>query len=93
MYILTWYMSITLSLYRDYSYPLTLYLSLILTPLKLNLGTYSSSQREIKFRHCLFAFSIKVNAKLGIFMSLLCKNGKEMYKKTVIHVQSCCFTY
>ena len=33
------------------------------------------------------------NAKLGSFTSLSCSDGirKEMYKKIVMHVQSCCF--
>ena len=30
------------------------------------------------------------NMKLGIFTSKSCKNGKEVYKKSVMHVQSCC---
>ena len=34
-----------------------------------------------------------LNGKLGIFMSLLCSDGKEIYKKSVLHVQCCFFAY
>ena len=33
------------------------------------------------------------NTKLGFFTSYSRKNGKEMYKKCVMHLQSCCFAY
>ena len=32
-------------------------------------------------------------AKLGIFTLWSGKNRKEMYKKSVMHVRSCCFAY
>ena len=31
------------------------------------------------------------NVKLGTFTSYLCSDGKVMYKKSVMHVQSCYF--
>ena len=31
------------------------------------------------------------NVKLGIFTGNRAVEGKEMYKKSVMHVQSCCF--
>ena len=31
------------------------------------------------------------NVKLGIFTSQSRKDGEEMYEKSVMHVQSCCF--
>ena len=31
------------------------------------------------------------NVKLGIFTASRAIDGKEMYKKSVTHVQSCCF--
>ena len=33
------------------------------------------------------------NEKLGIFTSQSCISGKEIYKKGMMHVQSCCFAF
>ena len=55
-------------------------------------GTISKFPPPKKRSRCLFTFSIK-RKKLGIFTSSLWKNGKEMYKKIVIHVQNCCLAY
>ena len=55
-----------------------------------NLHKKESSEREIKFRRACFYSLI---AKLGIFTLWSGKNRKEMYKKSVMHVRSCCFAY
>ena len=48
-----------------------------------------------KIRHHVFASSTKRENKTfqqGDFKSQSCSDGEEMYKKIVMHVQSCCFT-
>ena len=52
---------------------------------------YPSSWRESnEFCYCLFT-SFTENVKLGIFTGSRAVDGKEMYIKNVMHVQSRCF--
>ena len=72
------------SLYRDYSYLLTL--------LNLNSkGRYSSPESEIKFRRCLFTFSIK--HEIRHFRVVVVQKRQGNVRKSVMHMQSCCFAY
>ena len=57
-------------------------------------GLYQSSGKE-KESHCL-VFTSPTNVKLGIFTSLSCNDGKEMYKKAwctceVVYIVQSCF--
>ena len=63
------------------------------TLLKLNSKRpYPSSEREIIFRRCLFTFSIKRKIR-HLHVVVVLKRQKKMYKKSVMHVQGCCFAY
>ena len=74
------------SLYRDYSYPITL--SSRGTLLKLNFkGPYPSSEREIKFRRCLFTSCIKHEIR---HFHVVVVQKRE---RSVMHEQSYCFAY
>ena len=62
------------------------------TLLKLNFkGPYSSSEREIKFRRCLFTSSIK--RQIRHFHVVVVQKQKRNVQKSVMHVRSCCFAY
>ena len=52
-------------------------------------GPYPSSEREIKFRRCLFTF-FSVKREIRHFHVVVGKKSKEIYKSE-LHVQSCCF--
>ena len=52
-------------------------------------GTISKFKIEIKFRRCLFTFSIKRKITKGIFTSQSCKNGQSNIQKSVIQLRSC----
>ena len=76
------------SLYSDYSYPLTV--NCRRTLLKLNFkGPYSSSEREIKLRRCLFTSSIK--REIRHFHVVVVQKRERNEQKSVFHVRSCCF--
>ena len=53
------------------------------------LSTYPSSWRE--WILLLLVYVRSQNMKLSIFTGSRAVDGKEMYKKSVMHVQSCCF--
>ena len=60
------------------------------TLLKLNFkGLYPSSEREIKFRRCLFTSSIK--REIRHFYVVVVQKRERNVQKSVMHVQSCCF--
>ena len=62
------------------------------TLLKLNFkGQCSSSEREIKFRRCLFTSSI--NRKIRHFHVVVVQKQERIVQKRVMHVRSCCFAY
>ena len=62
------------------------------TLLKLNFkGPYSSSEREIKFRRCLFTSSIK--RQIRHFHVVVVQKQERNVEKSVMHVRSCCFAY
>ena len=62
------------------------------TPLNLkSKGPYSSSQSEIKFRRCLFTFTIK--HEIGYFHVVVTQKRQRNVQKRVMHVQSCCFVH
>ena len=62
------------------------------TLLKLNFkGPYSSSEREIKFRRCLFTSSIK--RQIRHFHVVVVQKQERNVQKSVMHVRSCCFAY
>ena len=62
------------------------------TLLKLNSkGSYTSSEREIKFRRCPFTFSIKHQIKH--FHVVVVQKRQRNVQKSVMHVQSCFFAY
>ena len=70
-------------LYGDYSYPLTF----------ANVGKPNwSSGREIKVRRCLFTFSIQREIR-HFHVVVVKKRQRNVEKKNVMHVQSCCFAY
>ena len=50
-------------------------------------GAYPSSERDIKFRRFLFTNSIK-----AVHVVVVQKQAKKC-KKSMMHVQSCCFAY
>ena len=52
-------------------------------------GPYSSSEREIKFRRCLFTYYIKDEIRYSHVVDVQ-KRAKKC-TKSVMHVQSCCF--
>ena len=77
------------SLYSDYSYPIPYFVKCRRTLLKLNFkGPWPSSEREIKFRRCLFTSSIKRKISHSVSRRSRAKTGKK--QKSVMHVQSCC---
>ena len=79
------------SLYRDYSYPITFFKCRRTLP-KLNFkGPYPSSEREIKFRRCLFTSSIKHETRH--FHVVVVQKQERNVQKKGMHVQSCCFAY
>ena len=60
----------------------------------LNLNSrepYSSSESEIKFRRCLFTFSL--NYEIRHFHVVVVQKRQRNVQKSVPHVQSCCFSY
>ena len=60
------------------------------TLLKLNFKRpNSSSEREIKFRRCLFTSSIKL--EIRHFHVVVVQKRKRNVQKSVMHVRSCCF--
>ena len=62
------------------------------TLLKLNSsGPHLSSEREIKFRRCLFAFCIK--RENSHFHVLVVQKRQKNVQERVTHVQSCSFAY
>ena len=62
------------------------------TLLKLNFkGPYPSSEREIKFRCCLFTSSIK--RQIRHFHVVVVQKQERNVQKSVMHVRSCCFAY
>ena len=62
------------------------------TLLELNsLGPYPSSEREIKFRRCLFTSSIE--REIRHFHVVVGQKGAKKCTKRVMHVQRCCFAY
>ena len=61
-------------------------------PPKLNSkGPYSSPESEIKFRRCLFTFSIK--HEIRHFRVVVVQKRQGNVRKNVMHMQSCCFAY
>ena len=52
---------------------------------------FPGSRREREMCRRFPTFSIIV--KIRQFASYLCSDGKEMYKKSVLHVQSCCYRH
>ena len=53
-------------------------------------GPHPSSDRDGR----IYRLAVPVLKNLfGRFTSQSCRDSKEMYKKSVIHVQSCCFAY
>ena len=54
-------------------------------------GPYPSSEREIKFRRCLFMYSIK--REIRHFHVVVVHKRQRNVQKGVMHVQSCCFGY
>ena len=59
------------------------------TLLKLNFkGPNSSSEREIKFRRCLFTTSVK--REMRHFHVVVVQKRKRNVQKSVMHVRSCC---
>ena len=69
------------SLYRNYSYPLTLSNKCRWTLLELNSeGPYPSSEKEIKFRRCLFTHSIKHEIR-HFHVVVVQKRAKKCTKK------------
>ena len=62
------------------------------TLLKLNFkGPYSSSEREIKFRRCLFTSSMK--REIRHFRVAVVQKRERNTQKSVMHLRSCCFVY
>ena len=53
-------------------------------------GLYLSSLKQ-KQKIVVMCSRPPKNVKLGSFTSLSCSDGKQMYKKRVMHVQRCCF--
>ena len=53
------------------------------------LSTISKFMRRMNF--VIACLRPPQNVKLGIFTGSRTVDGKEMYKKRVMHVQSCCF--
>ena len=63
-----------------------------LTLLNLNSREpYSSLESEIKFRRCLFTFSL--NYEIRHFHVVVVQKRQRNVQKSVPHVQSCCFSY
>ena len=54
-------------------------------------GPYPSSEREIKFRRCLFTFSIK--REIRHFHVVVVQKRQRNVQKSVMHVQSWCFAF
>ena len=52
-------------------------------------GPYPSSGREMKFRRCLFTFSIKREIRYFHVVVVVLRKRQ----KSVMHVQSCCLAY
>ena len=62
------------------------------TLLKLNSKEPNpSSEREIKFRRCLFTFS--TSRVIRHFHVVVVQKRRRIVQKSVMHVQSCCFAY
>ena len=82
-------MTVTRTLHKKWIWVFSVFIAIIPTHLlcqcrqtipKLNFKEpYSSSEREIKFRRCLFMSSIK--REIRHFQLWSCKKGKKMYKK------------
>ena len=69
------------SLYCDYSYPNPYFVKCRRTLLKLNFkGPWSSSEREIQFRRCLFTSSIKRKIRHSVSRRSRANTGKKCTK-------------
>ena len=78
------------NLYSNYSYPCS---RCRRTLLKLNFkGPYPSSERELKFRRCLFTSFIKHKIIRHFHVVVVQKRERNVHVR-VMHVQSCCFAY
>ena len=54
-------------------------------------GPPSSLERERKIRRRFFTSSMK--REIGHFHVVVCIDDREMYKKSVLHAQGCCFAW